>query len=115
MKRGSHRVFGREFQQRKAFMKALLTGLIEHGKITTTEARAKSLRITAEKLVTRAKRSTVASRRLLLGSVGAQAAKKLVTDIAPLMSTRAGGYTRITKTTRRLSDGSPMAVIEFVR
>ncbi|MCC6405136.1 MAG: 50S ribosomal protein L17 [Candidatus Yanofskybacteria bacterium] len=115
MKRGSNRLFGREFQQRKAFLKALLTALVSHGKIRTTVARAKSIRPAAEKLVTQAKRGTLASRRLLLRSVGTKAAATLAKDIAPKFASRAGGYTRIVKLGQRASDGSPMAVIEFVQ
>jgi large subunit ribosomal protein L17 len=114
MKRGNKRTFGREFQQRKAFLKALLTALIAHGKINTTLARAKTLRPVAEKLVTRAKHGTIASRRLLLRQVGMQAATRLAKEIAPKFADRAGGYTRIIKTGRRASDGSQTAIIEFV-
>lgn len=115
MKRGNKRVFGREMQQRKAFMKGLLTALITHGRIQTTVARAKSLKPAADKLVTQAKRGTIVSRRLLLRSVGTAAATKLFKDIAPKFATRAGGYTRVVKLQRRLSDGSAMAIIEFVQ
>lgn len=101
-------------QQRKAFLKALLTALVEHGRIRTTEARAKTLKTEADKIVTRAKRGTVASRRLLLRQVGSTAATKLAKDIAPKFADRAGGYTRVIKLGRRMSDGSPMAIIEFV-
>ncbi len=114
MKRGNKRVFGREFQQRKAFLKALLTALIAHGRIRTTVARAKTLKVLADKLVTRAKHNTVASHRLLLRQVGAAAANKLVKEVAPLNANRAGGYTRVVKLARRTSDGSAMALIEFV-
>jgi large subunit ribosomal protein L17 len=114
MKRGNKRTFGREFQQRKAFLKGLLTALISNGRIKTTEARAKSVRIAADKLVTRAKRATIASRRLLLRDIGTDAATKLFTDIAPRYADRAGGYTRVLKLGRRSSDGSPTALVEFV-
>lgn len=115
MKRGSKRTFGREMQQRKAFLKGLLTALIAHGRIQTTVARAKSLKPIADKLVTRAKRGTIVSRRLLLRQVGSAAATKLFKEIAPKFSARAGGYTRVVKLTRRASDGSQMALIEFVQ
>jgi large subunit ribosomal protein L17 len=114
MKRGNKRKFGREFNQRKAFLKGLLTALVVHGKITTTLARAKTLKTAADKLVTRAKLGTVAGRRLLLTQVGAVAAKKLVTDIAPKFAARSGGYTRIIKLGARPSDAAPVALIEFV-
>ena len=114
MKRGTKRVFGREKQQRKAFLKALLTALVMHHRIRTTVARAKTLRTVADKAVTQAKRGSPASRRLLLRSVGTEAATKLVRDVAPKFADRAGGYTRVVKLNRRMSDGSPIAVVEFV-
>jgi len=114
MKRGNKRVFGREMQQRKAFLKGLLTALIAHGRIRTTTARAKTLRTIADKAVTQAKRGTVASRRLLLRSVGADAAAKIAKEIAPKFADRPGGYTRVIKLGRRSSDGSPVAIVEFV-
>jgi large subunit ribosomal protein L17 len=115
MKRGNQKLFGREFNQRKAFFKGLLTGLVEHGRIRTTETRAKALKREADKLVTKAKKGTLASRRLLLRQVGTAAATKLAKDIAPKFAGRAGGYTRVVKLGRRTSDGSPMAIIEFVQ
>lgn len=115
MKRGNQTIFGREFTQRKAFIKGLLTGLVEHGRIRTTETRAKALKREADKLVTKAKKGTLASRRLLLRQVGTAAAAKLATDIAPKFASRAGGYTRVVKLGRRNSDGAPMALIEFVQ
>jgi large subunit ribosomal protein L17 len=114
MKRGNKRTFGREKQQRKAFLKGLLTALVTHGKIRTTTARAKTLKSVADKAVTQAKRGTIASRRLLLRSLGTDAAAKLAKDIAPKFSDRAGGYTRVIKLGRRGSDGSPVAIVEFV-
>ena len=114
MKRGNKRVFGREMQQRKAFLKGLLTALIAHGRIKTTTARAKTLKTIADKAVTQAKRGTLASRRMLLRSVGAEAAAKIAKEIAPKFADRAGGYTRVVKLGRRSSDGSPVAIVEFV-
>src|SRR4030042_4229864 len=104
MKRGNKRVFGREMQQRKAFIKGLLTALISHGRIRTTVPRAKTLKTEADKLVTRAKKGTVTARRLVLMRVGPVAAKKLVDEIAPKFVDRHGGYTRGTQPGRRPSD-----------
>lgn len=114
MKRGNKRTFGREKQQRKAFLKGLLTALVAHGRIRTTTARAKTLKSIADTVVTQAKRGTIASRRLLLRSVGSDAAAKLSKEIAPKFVDRAGGYTRVIKLGRRGSDGSPVAIVEFV-
>lgn len=108
------RKFGREKNQRVALMKSLALALAKEEKIQTTEAKAKSLRPYFEKLVTLAKKGTPASRRLLDARVGVIAARILATDIAKRYEGRAGGYTRITKMVRRLSDGAPMAVIELV-
>ncbi len=114
MKRGNKRVFGREMQQRKAFIKGLLTALIAHGKIRTTTARAKTIKTEADKLVTQAKRGTIAGRRLLMRKVGTEAATKMFKEVVPKFADRAGGYTRVIKLGRRQSDGSPVAIVEFV-
>ena len=115
MKRGSQPKFSREYAQRGALLKGLLSSLIEHGRITTTETRAKALRIEADKLVTTAKAGTMHGRRLLGRSIGAVAAKKLTVEIAPTFAARQGGYTRVLKLGRRTSDAAPMAIIEFVK
>ena len=110
-----NRKFGRERNQRRAFLRSLAVNLIARGKIKTTTARAKELRPLIEKMVTRARRGDLAARRLLLARLGrGEAARKLVADIAPRYEKRAGGYTRITKLPARLSDGSPQALLEFV-
>lgn len=114
MKRGTGRKFKRNHSQRKALMKGLATGLIEHGKIETTHAKAMALRPYAEKLVSRARIGTLASRRILLAHLSSSATKKLIAEVAPRMTDRKGGYTRIVKMGPRLSDGAPMAIIEFV-
>lgn len=108
------RKFGREKNQRVALMKSLALALATKGKIKTTEAKAKELRPYFEKLVTLGKSGTLASRRMLETRVGKIAAKKIATEISPNFKERAGGYTRITKMVRRLSDGAPMAYIELV-
>lgn len=95
-------------------MKSLAYSLALKGKIKTTEAKAKELRPYMEKLVTLGKKETPASRRLLVSRVGAEAAKKIATELAPAYKTRAGGYLRITKMIQRKSDGAPQAIIEFV-
>ena len=111
----ANRKFGRERGQRNALLKSLALSLVIRKKITTTEAKAKELRPFVEKLVTRAKIKTVASQRLLVARLGVQnGVKELVAVLAPKYEKRAGGYTRIVKLPRRLSDGAAMAVIEFV-
>lgn len=109
------RKFGREKNQRHALMRSLARNLIRDARIKTTEAKAKELRPYVEKLVTKAKAATTASRRLINAQImGATETKKLVDEIAPKYKSRAGGYTRIVKLPRRDLDGAPMALIEFV-
>jgi len=110
------RKFGRKKNGRRALMKGLVLALIAHGRIETTEAKAKELRPMIEKLVTKANLGTLSSRRLIISrlyNLKAEAGK-LIDEIAPKYKDRNGGYTRITKLPSRISDASKMAVIEFV-
>lgn len=108
------RKFHREASQRKALMKALVTALITNGKIKTTEAKAKELRPTIEKMVTRAKVKNPYNIRLIRKTLAEKIAKKLFDEIATKYQERPGGYTRITKLGQRKSDSSDMAQIEFI-
>jgi large subunit ribosomal protein L17 len=110
----ANRKFGREADARKAMFRSLAQALVIREKIKTTEAKAKELRPFVEKLITRSKTSTIATRRFLINQVGDEGASKLLKDIGPKFKERAGGYTRIIKLPRRISDGSAMAQIEFV-
>ena len=93
----------------------LATSLFEHKRITTTEAKAKRLRTLAERLITFAKRGDLAARRRVLTVVRDKGVvHTLFTEIAPAVSERQGGYTRITKIGPRKGDNAPMAVIELV-
>jgi large subunit ribosomal protein L17 len=99
----------------KIILANLATQLFEHGKITTTEAKARRLRPLAEKLITKAKRGDIHSRRLVLTTVKDKGVVHvLFTEIAPTFADRDGGYTRITKIGPRKGDNAPMAVIELV-
>jgi large subunit ribosomal protein L17 len=94
----------------------LATQLFEHGRIMTTEAKAKRLRPLAEKLITKAKRGDIHARRLVLTTVRDKGVvHTLFTEIAPSLADREGGYTRITKVGPRKGDNAPMAVIELVK
>ena len=94
----------------------LAAALFEHGKITTTEARARRLRPYAEKLITFAKRGDMHARRQVLTVVPNKGiVHNLFTEIGPSFADRPGGYTRITKLGPRKGDAAPMAVIELVR
>jgi large subunit ribosomal protein L17 len=93
----------------------LSTQLFEHGRITTTEAKARVLRPVAEKLITKAKRGDLHNRREVLKTVRDKGVVHvLFTEIAPTFAERPGGYTRITKIGPRKGDNAPMAVIELV-
>lgn len=96
-------------------MKALISALILHEKIKTTEAKAKEISRFSEKLITRAKKGDLASRRLLAGFFSAKLAKKMIEDIGLRYKDRQGGYTRIIRLGRRKSDGAKMAIIELVK
>jgi len=100
----------------KHILANLATSLFEHGKITTTEARARRLRPYAEKLITFAKRGDMHARRQVLTVITDKGiVHNLFTEIGPAMADRPGGYTRITKIGHRKGDAAPMAVIELVR
>ena len=93
----------------------LATALFEHGRITTTEAKARRLRPYAERLITKAKRGDLHNRREILKVIRRKdVVHRLVEEIGPFFADRNGGYTRITKTLPRKGDNAPMAVIELV-
>lgn len=93
----------------------LAQALFEHGRITTTETKAKRLRPHAERLITFAKRGDLASRRRVMGIIPSKGVvHTLFTEIGPGFAEREGGYTRITKVGPRKGDNAPMAVIELV-
>lgn len=112
----SVRKFGRKRKVRNALMKGLVVSFVLHGRITTTEAKAKELRPMIEKIITRAKVDNLANRRFVLSAIynNTEITKKLFEEIAKNYIDRNGGYTRIYKLPRRTSDGSPMAIIELV-
>ncbi len=94
----------------------LATALFEHGRITTTEVRARTLRPVAEKLITKARKGDLHNRRQVLKTItNKSVVHVLFTEIAPQMAERPGGYTRITKIGPRKGDNAPMAVIELVQ
>jgi len=101
---------------RKAMIRNLACEIIDHGKIKTTQTRARALRIYVEKLVTIARVDTVANRRLVLSKLdNRNMVNKLFKDVAPKFVKRNGGYTRIVKLAdRRLGDASKMGYISFV-
>ncbi len=99
----------------KLILANLATQLFEHGRITTTEAKARVLRPVAERLITKAKKGDLHNRRLVLATIKDKGVvHALFEDIAPRFAERPGGYTRITKIGPRKGDNAPMAVIELV-
>jgi large subunit ribosomal protein L17 len=93
----------------------LATSLFTHGRITTTEAKAKRLRPYAERLITKAKRGDLHHRREIQKVIrDKDVVHRLLNELAPLFASRDGGYTRITKTLPRKGDNAPMAVIELI-
>jgi len=110
-----HRLGGSPAHERH-ILANLATALFQHGKITTTEAKARRLRPVAERLITFAKRGDIHARRHVLTVVTDKGVvHQLFTEIAPEFSERDGGYTRITKIGPRKGDNAAMAVIELVR
>ena len=122
-----HRVAGyklsRTTAQRSSLRRSLVTDLVNHGRIQTTEAKCKAIRDQAEKLVTTAKgglteekAKQVHARRLVAAQLngGVDVVRKVFADIAPRYQERKGGYTRIYKLGPRKGDNAPMALIEWV-
>jgi large subunit ribosomal protein L17 len=100
---------------RRALFRNLISELIRHERIRTTEARARAIRSDVEKLITVAKRGDLHSRRLALRTISDPALlKKLFDEVAPRYADRPGGYTRMLKLGPRQGDAAPMAVLELV-
>ena len=110
-----NRKFGRQTKQRSSLIRSLLISLIEKNKIVTTESKAKSLKVEIEKLITRSGNNDLATIKFLTSKIGKTAASKMIKEIGPRFIDRKGGYTRIRKLAPRISDGSTMALIEFVQ
>lgn len=107
--------FGRDHSQRLALFRNLVTSLLKHGRIETTEAKAKELKVWADKMVTLGKRGDLHARRQAAAVITEPAVvQRLFSEIAPLMKDRTGGYTRITHIGPRTGDCAPMAMIELV-
>ncbi len=107
--------FGGSPAHQRIILANLATQLFQHGKITTTEAKAKRVQPLAERLISKAKRGDLHNRRQVLQTVKDPAVVRvLFDDIAPAVAEREGGYTRITKIGPRKGDNAPMAVIEVV-
>jgi large subunit ribosomal protein L17 len=115
------RILGRDAGHRKALFRNLVRDLYLHGRITTTEAKARAIRADAEKLISKAKRglaeggNPVHAQRLVNAYLNDKAVShKLFAEIAPRYTNRPGGYTRMVKIGKRLGDAADMAVLELV-
>ena len=109
------RKLGRNTKHRKALYRNLVTALLEHERIETTEAKAKELRGLTDKMITLGKEGSLHARRQALCVVQTkEVVEKLFRDVAPRFQMRAGGYTRIIKTRRRPGDAAEMVAIELV-
>ena len=110
-------VFGRKFKrdknERAAFFKGLLSALVLNEKIRTTEARAKAIKGDADKIITKAKKNKDVAKRVLTGLLNKEALEKLVNDLAPRISNRNGGYTRIIRIGNRFGDDAMEVMIEW--
>jgi large subunit ribosomal protein L17 len=107
---------GGSSSHQKAILANLATALFEHGRIKTTEPKARALRPYAEKLITHAKKGTLHNRREVLKKIrDKDVVHNLFAEIGPFYSDRNGGYTRIIKVENRKGDNAPMAVIELVQ
>lgn len=108
------RKFGRKRDQRAALLRGLMRSFILHGKIRTSEEKAKEIQTRVEAYITKSKADTLAHRRSLGGLFDSAVVKKLFSEIGPRYRLRPGGYTRIMKLVPRNIDSAKMAIIEFV-
>ena len=114
-----HKVAGRKFDRssshRRAMFRNLVTALLDHEKIVTTEPKAKETRGFAEKMITLGKKGTLAARRQALAFIiDEKVVNKVFDELAPRYAERPGGYTRVVKLGPRPGDGAPMAQLELV-
>ena len=111
----TYRKLGRPSDQRRAMLRAMTTYLLENGQIKTTSSRAKEVAAMSEKMITLAKKNTLADyRRVLSYLTKEDVAKKLFDQIGPKYADRNGGYTRVLKMGPRRGDGAEMAIIQLV-
>jgi len=108
------RKLGRNSEHRHAMFRNMVTSLILHGRIKTTDAKAKELRRYADRMITLGKQQTIAARRRARRYIRTDAAlARLFNELAPLFAQRAGGYTRITKIANRRGDAAPLSIVEL--
>lgn len=109
------RKLGRTTSHRLAMLRNMVTSLLEHEQIETTDARAKEVRRVAERMITLGKRGDLHARRLAMRVVRTrEVTAKLFDELAPRYQARAGGYTRVLKVRRRVGDAAPLSLVELV-
>jgi len=110
-------VFGRQFKrdknERTALFKGLISSLVLHGRIKTTEEKAKAIRTDVDKIITTAKKGEAIARNLLQGKLPKREIEKVIHEIVPRFKERQGGYTRIIRIGRRFSDNAQMVLMEW--
>lgn len=104
----------RDINERKALFKSLISSLVLHGRIKTTEAKAKAIKADIDKIITKVKKNGEAARKLLGSQLTSPAIEKVIEEVAPGFSKRQGGYTRILKIGRRFGDDARMVLMEWV-
>lgn len=111
----AYRKLGKNMGQRRAMLRNIVTSLLKHERITTTEARAKELSAITEKMITLGKQGDLAARRMSLAYLTDEdVVRKLFDTIAPKYADRQGGYTRIMKVGSRRGDAATMVIVELV-
>lgn len=113
-KRIKGKKFNRKTDQRKAFLRGLAINLVMEEKIKTTKVRARQVASFVERMITKAKKNNLASRKALASLLSPKAGKKLAESVAPRFKNRNGGYTRVIKIGPRVHDGAPMAMVELL-
>lgn len=113
-KRIKGKKFSRKTDQRRAFMRSLAANLILQERIQTTKIRARQAATLVEKMITKAKKNDLASKKALAAFLPLSASQKLIATIGPRFKDRNGGYTRIIKLGPRAKDGAPMAIVELL-
>ena len=109
------RQLGRQTKHRWALFRSLVTSLLEHERIETTEAKAKEIRGFTDRMITLGKKGTLPARRQALAFIRSKdVVSKLFSDVAPRFKDRPGGYTRMVKTRRRIGDAAKLVAIELV-
>jgi large subunit ribosomal protein L17 len=109
------RQLGRQTKHRWALFRSLVTSLLEHERIETTEAKAKEIRGFTDRMITLGKKGTLPARRQALAFIRSKdVVSKLFSDVAVRFKTRSGGYTRMVKTRRRIGDAAKLVAIELV-